>query len=206
MERKHQSKNHYAGRTLCCHNPNWRSREGTLSPTGAPGSFSLYKFSVSPRQWRTPAPLPTPLHLPADPRCTYRPFLEAGARCRLPRAGSLACPLCHAGCGTSTSVLQSTVTASWAEGRRHQERGDWGGGHLSTSGLPLPPEIGGLCQASRSPLPAHWVAGLLVEDAGPGAGWVGGGVSSCWLPAPAASLKPLAPTRAAAPRCFPRSS
>lgn len=69
MERKHQSKNHYAGRTLCCHNPNWRSREGTLSPTGAPGSCSLYKFSVSPRQWRTPAHSPHP--------CTYQQTLAA---------------------------------------------------------------------------------------------------------------------------------
>lgn len=47
--------------------------------------------------------------------------------------------LCHAACGTSASVLQSTGRASWAERRRHQERCHWWGGHIPTPGLSLPP-------------------------------------------------------------------
>lgn len=188
---------------------------GATIPIGGPGRAHQVlqepqrlapcaRFSRSLRQWRTPAHPPHP--------CTYQqPLaalighswrLEHGAGC--PVQGPL--PARSLSRGTSTSVLQSTVRASWAEGRRHQERCHWWGGHIPTSGVPHPPGTGGLCQTSRSPLPARWVAGLLVEDAGPGDGWVGGGVSSCWLPVPAASLTPLAPTRTAAPRCFPRSS
>lgn len=56
-------------------------------------SCSLHQVLRVPEAVVHSSPPPMPLHLPAAPRCTYRPFLEAGARCRLPSAGSLACPL-----------------------------------------------------------------------------------------------------------------
>lgn len=165
-----------------------------------PGSLGPRGSGAHQPAPRTPALTSSPsLHLSAIPGGWST---VPAAQCRVPCLPAL----CHAGCSTSTSVLQSTVRASWAERRRHQERCDWWGGHIPAPGLPLPPGTAGLCQASRSPLPSHCVAGLLVEDTGPRAGWAGGRGSSCWLPAPPVSLNPLAPTRAAAPRCFPRSS
>lgn len=154
---------------------------GATTPTGSPrrghqilqepqGLAPCTRFSVSRGSGaqqpapHTPALTSSPsLHLSAIPGgWSTVPAAQRRVPC-LPA-------LCHAGCSTSTRVLQFSVRASWAEGRRHQERCDWCGGHIPTPGLPLPPGTGGLCQASCSPLPAYWVAGLLVEDAGPGAG------------------------------------
>lgn len=109
---------------------------------GSPGPQGSGAHQPAPH---TPALTSSPsLHLSAIPGGWST---VPAAQCRVP------CPpaLCHAGCGTSTSVLQSTVTASWAEGR-DTERDVTGGVHTSPpQASPSLQEPGG-CARQVAPL------------------------------------------------------
>lgn len=199
---------HHAGGAAGWHNPSRGSR-GTSNLTGAPVSCSLRWVLQVSAAGAHASPLPVPQHLPAAPRCTYRPSLEAGARCRLPATGFLGCPLSVAlAAAPAPTHFNLPSEQAGQRGERHQERRDWRGGHLPAPSLPLPPGTGGPCQAGRSPIPARkrtrewgWWG---MQGPGP-SGLVAGS-----LPAGSHPLRclrtPWHPTRAAAPRCFPRSS
>lgn len=146
---------HHAGGAPGWHNPSQGSWE-TSSLTGAPVSCSLHGVLQVSTADAHASPLPMARHLPAAPRCTYRPSLEAGARCRLPAAGFLACPLSVAlAAAPAPTRFNPPSEQAGHRGERHQESRDWRGGHIPAPGLPLPPGIGGLCQARRSPVPAR---------------------------------------------------
>lgn len=76
--------------------PGWHDTQGSQgapSLTRALMSCSLRRVLQVPGAGAHTNSLPAPRHLPAAPRCTYRPSLEAGAQHQLPAVGSLACPL-----------------------------------------------------------------------------------------------------------------
>lgn len=181
---------------------------GASSLSGAPVSCSLHQLLWVPKAVAHASPVPAPQHLPAAPRCTYQPSLEAGARCRLPAVGSLACPLSVALAAAPAPVRFNPPSEQAGQGgERHQGRRDWWGGHIPAPGLPLPPGTEGLCQAGCSPVPARRTHGSRAGGGRRAQGRVRWRrVLFLLAPSPSSISEPPAPAGAAAPRCFPRSS
>lgn len=117
---------------------------------GASVSCSLRQVLQVPEAGVHSSPPPTPLHLPAAPRCTYRPFLEAGARCRVPCLPAL----CH----TAPALVSFNPPSEQAGQRGEDTERDVTGG-VGTSPPQASPSLQELGGCARQVAPLYLPAG-----------------------------------------------